>query len=602
MPGIVGVISPREAHRCERLVSSMVESMGHEPFYAAGTYAVPELGVYSGWTSFDASLASAQFVVNEAKDAALILAGECPGNSARQLLDLYENEGDHFFEELNGLFSGLLIDKKRKKAVLFNDRYGSERIYYYETAAAFYFASEAKALLRINPELREFDRDGIAQFCAFGCTFNWRTLFRGVQLVPGGSAYTFAEGVCHKRQYFHARQWENLSVLSAESFEEQFEEALKRILPRHFESESKIGVSLTGGLDTRMIVACRSERGETPISYIFTGQTGKTMDDRIADRVARMCHLPHRLLRLNSDFFSDFGSHADRTVYITDGCFGITGAHEIYLNKSARQLAPVRITGLFGSEILRGVSTFKPIGLSPSLFHPDFEQSVGAARRQLTDQVNPVTTAAFRNVPWNLFGSLAAARSQVIVRTPYLDNEIVALAYQAPESLRTSAQTALRVIGNNKRELLNIPTDRRIESKNGRLTGRLQRLVFEGSFKLDYLYNEGMPSWLCPFDPLLERLNARVRIFGHHKFLHYRSWFRRELAPYIQEVLADRAVKQAPFWNTASLSHMTDAHIGGRRNYSREINTVLTLEAIERLLFRELPRTSELLSPAAVAR
>ena len=162
--------------------------------------------------------------------------------------------------------------------------------------------------------------------------------------------------------------------------------------------------------------------------------------------------------------------------------------------------------------------------------------------------------------------------------------------------------TALRVIGNNKRELLNIPTDRRIESKNGRLTGRLQRLVFEGSFKLDYLYNEGMPSWLCPFDPLLERLNTRVRIFGHHKFLHYRSWFRRELAPYIQEALVDRAVKQAPFWNAASLSHMTDAHIGGRRNYSREINTVLTLEAIERLLFRELPRTSELLSPAAVGR
>ncbi len=73
MPGIVGVISQREAHRCESLVSTMVESMEHEPFYATGTYAMPELGVYSGWTSLDASLTGAQFVVNEAKDAALIL-------------------------------------------------------------------------------------------------------------------------------------------------------------------------------------------------------------------------------------------------------------------------------------------------------------------------------------------------------------------------------------------------------------------------------------------------------------------------------------------------------------------------------------------------
>jgi len=165
----------------------------------------------------------------------------------------------------------------------------------------------------------------------------------------------------------------------------------------------------------------------------------------------------------------------------------------------------------------------------------------------------------------------------------------VALAYQAPESLRTSAQTALRVVGNNKRELLNIPTDRRIESKGGRLAGRLQRSFFEGSFKLDYLYNEGMPHWLSPFDRFLDGVDARVRIFGHHKYLHYRSWFRRELASYLREALSDRAVGEARFWNPAFLAQMTNAHIEGRRNYMLEINTVLTLAAVERLLFREQP-------------
>ena len=48
------------------------------------------------------------------------------------LVHLYEEEGDKFLEKLNGLFSGLLIDKRQKRAVLFNDRYGVERIYYYE--------------------------------------------------------------------------------------------------------------------------------------------------------------------------------------------------------------------------------------------------------------------------------------------------------------------------------------------------------------------------------------------------------------------------------------------------------------------------------------
>ena len=60
---------------------------------------------------------------------------------------------------LNGLFSGLLVDRRRNLALLFNDRYGIERIYYHETPAALYFASEAKALLRVLPELRAFDEE-----------------------------------------------------------------------------------------------------------------------------------------------------------------------------------------------------------------------------------------------------------------------------------------------------------------------------------------------------------------------------------------------------------------------------------------------------------
>jgi hypothetical protein len=38
---------------------------------------------------------------------------------------------------------------------------------------------------------------------------------------------------------------------------------------------------------------------------------------------------------------------------------------------------------------------------------------------------------------------------------------------------------------------------------------------------------------------------------------------------------------------------MAAQHIGGCKNFTPEINAVLTLEAVERLLFRELPRGLE---------
>ncbi len=73
--------------------------------------------------------------------------------------------------------------------------------------------------------------------------------------------------------------------------------------------------------------------------------------------------------------------------------------------------------------------------------------------------VHPVTHAAFREIPWHLFGTLAAGRSQVVFRTPYLDNEIVRLAYRAPGRLRLSAAPALRLIHRQDPALASIPTD-----------------------------------------------------------------------------------------------------------------------------------------------
>ena len=59
-----------------------------------------------------------------------------------------------FPASLNGRFQGLLADRARGCALLFNDRYGMHRMYYHESADAFYFAAEAKAILAVCPELR----------------------------------------------------------------------------------------------------------------------------------------------------------------------------------------------------------------------------------------------------------------------------------------------------------------------------------------------------------------------------------------------------------------------------------------------------------------
>ncbi len=568
----------------------MVDTMRHQSHYRSSLFSCPGLGIYAGQIAQDETRRQSN---SGHPDVSVLMAGECFADSKLDgdaILSLYQRTPTRFPLDLNGLFSGLLIDERKRKACLFNDRYGTERIYWHQTRDELYFASEAKALLLVVPELRQFDHEGVAQFLTLGCTVNWRSLFRGVEILPGGSLWTFTDTDCKKERYFDARTWESLPELPLNTFQIRFEETFKRVLPRYFETDIPLGVSLTGGLDTRMILACKPANITPPVSYTFTGADGETFDDRVAAEVSHACGLKHHLLRLGRDFFADFPAHADRTVYLTDGCFGITGAHEIYFNKQARQLAPVRLTGLFGSEILRGISTFKA-GRPPQwLLQPELNGLIDTTLEKFASiQVHPVTSAAFRNIPWNLFGGMAANRSQVMLRSPYLDNELVSLAFQAPAIARTSPQPALRLIEHNNRALSLIPTDRRVEDKGAGLLRSSRRLFREAGFKLDYYYNEGMPQWGSRFDPFLRVLNARCKIFGYHKFLHYRSWFRTMLAPYVIEVLRESRTQESAFWMPGALNYIVESQLQGRGNYVSIINAVLTLEAVERLLFRELP-------------
>jgi asparagine synthase (glutamine-hydrolysing) len=243
------------------------------------------------------------------------------------------------------------------------------------------------------------------------------------------------------------------------------------------------------------------------------------------------------------------------------------------------------------------VSTFKAVGISPGLLNSEFEHFVNSSVEWLSEE-NPVTFAAFREIPWHLFGSLAAGSSQVSFRTPYLDNEIVALAYQAPENLRASPLLAWHLVKARSTLLGKIPTDRGQSRENAGAVATFRRLFSEATFKLDYLNNEGWPHWLSPFDPIFTHITSSLKIVGLHKYLHYRSWFRRELAEYVKSVLADVRTRRAPFWDADFVESMAGEHICGRKNYVIEINAVLTLEAVERLLFRDLPSgTSGLRTP-----
>jgi asparagine synthase (glutamine-hydrolysing) len=602
MPGIVGLITKIPRERAEQELQRMVTAIRHESFYETGTWVDESLGVYVGWAARKGSFSDGMPLRNERGDVILVFSGEEypePGTCSRlkQQGHAFEATGPsylvHLYEEdpafpvgLNGRFHGLLADRTHKTATLFNDRYGMHRIYYHESKEAFYFAAEAKAILAIRAELRRADSRGLGELIACGCVLENRTVFDGIHVLPPGSAWVFRNGSLElKGNYFQPREWEQQEQLDPETFYQELRDVFSRILPRHFAGAEKIGISLTGGLDSRMIMAWqKSPPGSLPC-YSFGGTYRDCQDVVIARRVAKACGQTHQVIPVAEEFLTRFAHYAERTVYLTDGCVEVTHSPDLLVNERARQIAPARMTGNYGGEVLRRVRAFKAGSPLAGLFRPDIEPYFEQAKVMYGKliQAHPLSFAVFRQAPWHHHGLLSLEETQVALRSPFLDNELVKTVFRAPDSACRDIQVSLRLIADGNPTLNKIRTDRGLAGNHNSLVSVWNRAFFEFTYKAEYAYDYGMPQWVAKADHLLSSLRLERLFLGRQKFYHFRVWYRDQLSTYVREILLDPRTLSRPYLNPKKVEEVVQDHLQGGRNYTTEIHKLLTLELVHRL-------------------
>ncbi len=582
----------------------MLQSMMHENFYRAGQQAHAALKLWVGWVCHQGSFSDCLPIWNERRDICLIFSGETYAdnvevqrllrtghdynpNNASYLVHLYEEVGIKFLEKLNGWFSGILIDLREQHVVLFNDRFGLDRVYYHETKQGLYFSSEAKALLKILPPLRQLDPQGMGEFFSCGSVLQDRTLFSGVSLLPPGSAWWFAPGKpARKRNYFRREHWEEQAPLSSAEYEERLKEIWARVLPRYFQGEERVGLSLTGGVDSRMILAwAPSASGALPC-YTFGGKYRECMDVKVARKIAAVCRQPHQVIEVSDEFLRGFPALAEKSVYLSDGSMDVTGAIDVYVQRKARQIAPVRITGTNGGEILRRLVAFKPTPFNPDILTPEMAGHVRAAAATYAGELSGhrLSFTAFKQTPWYMCSKFALERSQLTLRMPFFDNELVALSYQTPPELIDSNEPALHLIADRAPALRQIETDRGLTGRALPGITRARHLYQQFTFKAEYAYDYGMPPWLAAIDHRLGRLHLEKLFLGRHKFHHFRVYYRDHFASFIRDLLLDTQARSRPYLVGTQLERIVNGHLSGAENHTLAIHKLLTSELIHRQL------------------
>ena len=254
-----------------------------------------------------------------------------------------------------------------------------------------------------------------------------------------------------KKAYFDTGEWEGQEPLDQQSYQRELQGVFARNLGRYFNGSEPVAMTLTGGLDTRMIMAWLKAAPKSLPCYTFGGMFRDCQDVRVARRVAKVCKQPHEVITVGKEFLSQFARYAERCAYLTEGFMDLYHSPDIYISERARQIAPVKVVGTYGSEIIRHAVMFKPVapttGLYQQGFQPYLQQAAETYRGVL--RAHPVTFAAFRQSPWYHWGVLTLEQSQLTVRSPYLDNDFVRTVYRAPAE--DPDDIRLRLIGCGER-------------------------------------------------------------------------------------------------------------------------------------------------------
>jgi asparagine synthase (glutamine-hydrolysing) len=329
--------------------------------------------------------------------------------------------------------------------------------------------------------------------------------------------------------------------------------------------------------------------------FTFGDEYNASHDVRVARKIAKACGQKYEPIYLGKKYLDTYPERLQEGIYITDGLANATNVDGLYLNRLVREYGITKVTGKFGSQVFGSISALRDRSPTEGLVEHDFTPMLADAAKRFDFLCggNDLSNIIFKEIPWYWSGYTVAELCHVTVRSPFLDNELIALRYRAPQYYISSRKFHFNAIYSKAPDLAVFRTDMGEYGANTPMHLLPKKWLIYLSNMASKAYNwDRMPYGLhhiVPrFDGILSLLGIDKPLRNITFFRHYRIWFRQELADFIQDVLLDPKTLGRAYWNSKILQKIVLDHIAGRRNNLAEIRKVLTLEMIERSLVENM--------------
>jgi asparagine synthase (glutamine-hydrolysing) len=268
------------------------------------------------------------------------------------ILAAYRKWGEDCVSHLRGMFAFAIWDEIKGKLFCARDRFGIKPICYMVIDGAFYFASEAKALLPFLGKI-ETNLEAFKEYITFQFYLSGKTLFKGIHELLPGHAISISGASPEIKRYWQVHYDLDFHHTAA-YFEEKVQSLLNESLELHLRSDVPVGAYLSGGIDSSLVLSLASRRSNEKVSA-FNGRfsAGPEYDEsKYAREVASFTDCELHEIEITA---SDFIENLRKLIYHLDYPVAGPGSFPQYMvSQFASRHKKVLLGGLGGDEIFGG--------------------------------------------------------------------------------------------------------------------------------------------------------------------------------------------------------------------------------------------------------
>ena len=516
------------------------------------------------------------------------------------ILKLYEEMGEPFLGELEGMFALAVWDRRKRQLVLARDRLGIKPLFYFADQRHLAFASELKALLADPDMPAGLNLAALGDYLHLLSIPDPHSIFTGVRkLLPGHYLRVTASGI-------EERAWWDLRLDADDNVPfdaacEQFAARFHAAVSSHMVADVPVGAFLSGGLDSSSIVSMAARSAGLPVSTFSAAFPGfADLDEsRYAADVATHCGTLHHPLELRpavADTLPRIAWHADEPFAISSSMalYGLAGL--------ARQHVKVVLSGDGADEVFGGYLWRHHDFLNPALLRgrggyllqkvlrsaPLERWLPGSARSAIwrSDPGDRRYVRSFSCFQDAELGELLEPGCATAIAGAWQDNITQRYFDTAP----TTEQLARKLYTDVKSTLVSemlTKVDRMtmahgLEARVPFLDHRLVEWAFTLPSRHKVRGMQGKRVVRKAMEPFLPRETLDRRKQGFNVPMNV--WMRNELKEFVRDHLSTQRFRSRGLFRPERVNALLDAHFSGKADSSNKIIALLMLE----LWFRQM--------------